>query len=192
MRILLTGGSSLTGLAFADRLKAAGHEVVCPLRRAPEAYEGIRRERVERLRQSASLRPRITFGSEEFVSLIREEKPWDLLCHHASEVANYKSADFDPVRALEQNTKNLGNVLTAFKEGRGKAVLLTGTVFEPDEGAGEEPLRAFSPYGLSKGLTWQVFRYYCRAAGVPLGKFVIPNPFGPWEEPRFTAYLMST
>ena len=23
-----------------------------------------------------------------------------------------------------------------------------------------------------------------------LGKFVIPNPFGPYEEPRFTAYLM--
>ena len=25
-----------------------------------------------------------------------------------------------------------------------------------------------------------------------LGKFVIPNPFGPMEEPRFTAYLMKT
>jgi nucleoside-diphosphate-sugar epimerase len=48
------------------------------------------------------------------------------------------------------------------------------------------------PYGLSKGLTWQVFRYYAEAAGVPLGKFVIPNPFGPYEEPRFTAYLMRT
>ena len=29
-----------------------------------------------------------------------------------------------------------------------------------------------------------------RRAGVGLGKFVIPNPFGPYEEPRFTAYLM--
>ena len=35
-----------------------------------------------------------------------------------------------------------------------------------------------------------VFRYYCHESGVPLGKFVIPNPFGPFEEPRFTAYLM--
>jgi len=51
-------------------------------------------------------------------------------------------------------------------------------------------MRAFSPYGLSKGLTWQMFRYYCSQAGVPLGKFVIANPFGPFEEPRFTAYLM--
>jgi nucleoside-diphosphate-sugar epimerase len=45
---------------------------------------------------------------------------------------------------------------------------------------------------LSKGLTWQVFRFYCEQAGLALGKFVIPNPFGPWEEPRFTAYLMKT
>ena len=37
-----------------------------------------------------------------------------------------------------------------------KAVVATGSVFEPDEGAGAEPRRAFSPYGLSKGLTWQV------------------------------------
>ena len=45
---------------------------------------------------------------------------------------------------------------------------------------------------MSKGLTWQVFRYYCGDVGLPLGKFVIPNPFGPLEDPRFTAYLMKT
>ena len=33
-------------------------------------------------------------------------------------------------------------------------------------------------------------RFYCDAAGVAFGKFVIPNPFGPFEEPRFTAYLL--
>jgi len=35
-----------------------------------------------------------------------------------------------------------------------------------------------------------MFRYHCGEARIPLGKFVIPNPFGPFEEPRFTAYLM--
>jgi UDP-glucose 4-epimerase len=28
--------------------------------------------------------------------------------------------------------------------------------------------------------------------GFTFEKFVIPNPFGPYEEPRFTAYLMQT
>jgi len=49
-------------------------------------------------------------------------------------------------------------------------------------------LAAFSPYGLSKGLTAQAFRYWCGALDVPLGKFVLPNPFGPFEEPRFCHY----
>ena len=39
-------------------------------------------------------------------------------------------------------------------------------------------------------MTFQFFRYYCHEAGLALGKFVIPNPFRPFEEPRFTAYLM--
>jgi nucleoside-diphosphate-sugar epimerase len=69
-------------------------------------------------------------------------------------------------------------------------VLLTGSVFEGGEGAGSEGLPDFSPYGLSKALTAQAFRYYCARAGMGLGKFVIPNPFGPFEEPRFTAYLV--
>ena len=39
-------------------------------------------------------------------------------------------------------------------------------------------------------LTARVFQFYCSCAGLSLGKFVIPNPFGPYEEPRFTAYLL--
>ena len=69
-------------------------------------------------------------------------------------------------------------------------MLLTGSVFEGGEGAGSEGLPAFSPYGVSKELTARVFAYYTRALQMGLGKFVIPNPFGPYEEPRFTAYLI--
>ena len=68
--------------------------------------------------------------------------------------------------------------------------MLTGSVFEQNEGAGEAPLVAFSPYGLSKGLTAEVVRHRCREFGLRYGKFVIPNPFGPLEEPRFCAYLI--
>ena len=69
-------------------------------------------------------------------------------------------------------------------------MLLSGSVFEGGEGAGSQGLPDFSPYGLSKSLTAQMFRYYCGTSGLSLGKFVIPNPFGPYEEPRYTAYLM--
>ena len=107
-------------------------------------------------------------------------------------MTNYKSPDFGAQRALQNNTLNLRAVLAALKEGGLKSVVLTSSCFENEEGAGDEPLRAFSPYGLSKGLTCQVFRYYCAEAKLPLGKFLIPNPFGPFEEPPFTCYLMQS
>src|SRR5882672_9355262 len=192
MRILFTGASSFTGFHFVNALAAAGHQVICPLRGTIAAYHGIRRARVERLQPVARLVEGITFGAKAFLQLVHESGPLDLLCHHAADVANYKSPDFDPIRALENNTNARPAVLSTFKQASGKAVVLTGTLFEPDEGKGDQALNAFSPYGLSKGLTWQMFRYYCETARVPLGKFVLPNPFGPWEEPRFTSYLMTT
>ena len=189
MKILFTGASSFTGYWFVKTLAAAGHEVVCPLRGNPASYDGVRKLRAGLLHPLSRLVADTPFGSDAFLKLVREGSPWDLFCHHAAESANYKSPDFDAVGALQANTHNLRAVLAAVKPA---AVVLTGTFFENDEGAGSEPLRAFSGYGLSKGLTWQAFRFYCDEARLPLGKFVIPNPFGPFEEPRFTAYLMRT
>ena len=70
-------------------------------------------------------------------------------------------------------------------------MVLTGTFFEADEGRGTLPLVSFSPYSQSKTLTWERFREECGIRALPLGKFVIPNPVGPFEEPRFTAFLMN-
>lgn len=190
MRILFTGASSFTGYWFVKTLAAAGHDLVCPLQGAPVGYDGVRRQRVEELAPLCRLVPQAPFGGETFRQLVREAGSWDLLCHHGAYAVNYKSADFDAQAALASNTLNLPAVLAQLHESGLKAVVLTGSVFENDEGLGNEPLRAFSPYGLSKGLTWQCFRYYCDRAETPLAKFVIPNPFGPFEEARFTAYLM--
>jgi UDP-glucose 4-epimerase len=189
MKILFTGASSFTGYWFVKTLAAAGHEITCPLRGTHENYEGVRKLRVEKLKPLCRLVPNGPFGSDDFLRLVHHEE-FDVLCHHAAETANYKSPDFDVQAALANNTLNLRQILAAMKGL--KAVVLTGSVFENDEGKGDEPLRAFSGYGLSKGLAWQVFRYHCAGAQVPLGKFVIPNPFGPFEEPRFTAHLMRT
>jgi len=189
MKILFTGASSFTGYWFIKTLAAAGHELICPVTGDLINYADLRLWRVEQLKSVCQLVPQAPFGTDNFLKIIRDNR-FDLLCHHAAEVRNYKSPDFDALRALQNNTLNLRTVLATLKQRGLRAVCLTGSVFEPDEGAGDEPLRAFSPYGLSKGLTFQFFRYYCHEAGLGLGKFVIPNPFGPFEEPRFTAYLM--
>jgi len=191
MKILLTGGSSFTGCWFVRELAGAGHEVVASFRRRPEEYaEQPRGARVELAVKSCRPVYGCAFGDEVFHRLVREQGPWDLLCHHAADATNYKSPDFDVVGAVRNNTYGLPAVLDALAAGGCRRVLLTGSVFENDEGAGSQGLPAFSAYGLSKGLTAQVFRYYVGIRGMGLGKFVIPNPFGPYEEPRFTAYLI--
>ena len=189
MKILFTGGSSFTGYWFIQELSRAGHEVVAVFRSRADDYAGVRRERVARLSEVCNRVDGCSFGDDRFLEFVREESHWDLLCHHAADVTNYKSPDFDVTAALANNTHNLAPVLAVLRECGCRRVLLTGSVFEQNEGAGSDGLRAFSPYGLSKGLTADVFRYYTAAHGIRLGKFVIPNPFGPYEEPRFTTHL---
>jgi nucleoside-diphosphate-sugar epimerase len=187
MNVLLTGGSSFTGLWFAESLAAAGFQVTAPLQRAAKDYEGLRATRVQRLAKVAVIVEACPFGGDAFLALTRE-RAFDLLCHHAAQVTNYKSPDFDVASALRDNTHNLPRILAGAKGLR--AVMLTGSVFEADEGAGTEPRESFSPYGLSKTLTGSVFRYWCSHYKIPLTRFIIPNPFGPYEEPRFCHYLM--
>jgi UDP-glucose 4-epimerase len=190
VRVLFTGGSSFTGSWFVRELAAAGHQVTATFRQRPEAYaDPLRKARV--LRAAAVSRPEygVSFGDERFLALARQE-PWDLLAHHGADVTNYRSPDFDAAAALQQNIRSLPSVLEALRTGGCRRVLLTGSVFEAGEGSGSQGLPDFSPYGLSKTLTAQAFRYYCERAGLRLGKFVIANPFGPYEEQRYTHYLM--
>jgi UDP-glucose 4-epimerase len=190
MKILFTGGSSFTGTWFIKELAAAGHEVTAIFRRRADGYaEGLRRQRVSLATQVCRPVYGCSFGDEHFLTVIAEGG-WGLLCHHAADVTNYKSPDFDAMSALGNNTHNLPGVLKALTAVGCHRLLLSGSVFEGGEGAGSQGLPDFSPYGLSKALTAQVLRYYCARAEFGLGKFVIPNPFGPYEEPRFTGYLI--
>ncbi|MBK8267403.1 MAG: NAD(P)-dependent oxidoreductase [Planctomycetes bacterium] len=191
MKILFTGASSFTGCWFVRELAAAGHEVVATFQRKLEDYsEPLRRERVMWASQVSRPVFNCSFGDDRFLETIRQGGPWDILCHHAANVTDYKSPDFNVNVAIAANSLNLTAVLRDLTESGCRGVVLTGSFFENDEGAGSQDLPAVSPYGLSKGLTAQIFRYYTSIMGLHFAKFVIPNPFGPHEEPRFTTYLI--
>lgn len=189
MRILLTGTSSFTGYWFASALAKAGHHVVATFRGDPVSYSEVRGRRVAALRQRIECAWRTEFGDSRFLDLI-DAGDWDLLCHHAAEMTNYRSPDFDALAASGSNTRNIREVLSRLaRRGCGRLVL-TGSVFEPFEGVGDLEQRSFSPYGLSKHFSYEIVRLEAHRLGLGLGKFVIPNPFGPCEEPRFTSYLV--
>jgi UDP-glucose 4-epimerase len=195
MRIILTGASSFTGYWFAHTLDDAGHEVIAVFSGSDDAsnYAGIRARRVDELKRCCRPVFDAPFGGEAFVGLLRSLGSFDVLCHHWALTRGYRDSDFDPVGALAANANRLPEVLRILKDSGCGKLVLTGSVFAQNEGVGSNPpLRAFSPYGLSKGLTAQLFAYYCEREGVLLDRFVIANPFGPYEEPRFTDYLMRT
>ena len=192
MKILLTGASSFTGAHHASTLAGRGHEVHATFTRGEGDYRdgGIRQDRVDHVLAVAKPLWQTSFGDDRFTDALRTGG-YDALCHHAADVTNYKEPTFDAAGAIANNTRNAHAVLAQLAEDDA-VLMLTGSVFAGGRGAGSDGLPHFSPYGLSKGLSNELLAYLAAAAGVPCGEVVVPNPFGPLEEPRFTAYLLKT
>ena len=190
MRVLFTGASSFTGLWFAQALARAGHAVTAAGRAAAYA-DPLRQARMDRVADVAAVSPGAPFGGGAFLDLLNTGDPFEVLALHGAEVGDYKSPTYDPDAAVAANTHNIAAVFAAAKARGARRVVLTGSVFEPGEGRGTEPLVSFSPYGTSKAMTAAVVEAAAREAGLDYAKFVIPNPFGPWEERRFQRLVMT-
>lgn len=190
MRVLFTGASSFTGSWFVRALAAAGADIVAPIRQAPAEGDHDRAARLARIADCCRLVPGVAFGDPAFVDLIRDHGPFDLLCHHGAKAGDHRDQAQDPLAAAANSCRGLDRVLAVLQARGCRAVLLTGTVFEADAGRGPTPRRAIGPYGLAKTLNWQIFRYHAETRGLPLAKFVIANPIGPYEKPGLVRGLV--
>lgn len=192
LKVFFTGASSFSGYWFCHRLLESGHQVTATFTRGgPGEYEGTDRERVERLLPHITPVWGAPSGSDAMLEALAGG-PFGLLCLHAATVGDYKSENFDVLEALRLNTCRIDEVLHTAKQGGVQALVTTGSYFEADTGAAPEPRQAFSPYALSKTMTWQAYRFMAGRANLPLGKFIISNPFGPLEKGGFTSYLART
>ena len=99
MRILFTGASSFTGYWFVKELASAGHDVTAVFQSGLDTYTGIRRDRVQQLLGFCNPLFNCPFGSDAFIDAIQRGSSWDVFCHHAADVSNYKSPDFDVAKA---------------------------------------------------------------------------------------------
>ena len=192
MRILFTGASSFTGYWFVRELSCAGHEIIATFTKEAGSYSGIKKKRIDLIPREVTRIFSCPFGSSAFMDIIDSKDGWDVLCHHAAETSGYKNIDFDYVHAIAQNTFKINDVLKELAAKECSKIVVTGSFFEPGEGAGDSILRAFSPYGVAKKATADLFEYFAQRHQMAFGKFVIPNPFGPLEGDRFTSYLMGS
>jgi nucleoside-diphosphate-sugar epimerase len=189
MRVLLTGVSSFTGCWIAEALAASGAAVVATCRQPLHAYAGLARRRLDKASAAGcELLEGVAFGDPAFLAALRSHGPFDLLCHHGAEVGDLRRPDYDPLAALAANTRDAATVLRRFADSGGRGLVVTGSVFEADEGGSGGA--AVNAYGLAKTLTWQALRFHAERCGLGLGRFVIPHPFGPLEKPGFTGDLV--
>jgi nucleoside-diphosphate-sugar epimerase len=163
---------------FAEALAAAGHSVVA-VARAERYADPLRQARMDRVASVAEVVTGAAFGAPAFMTALDARGPFDVLALHGAEVGDYKSPAYDLEAAVAANCLNADAVFAAARAGGAGRVVLTGTVFEPDEGQGTEPLVSFSPYGTAKALTGERQKAMAEAAGLAVSKFVIANPFGP-------------
>jgi nucleoside-diphosphate-sugar epimerase len=190
MRVLLTGASSFSGLWLARALVTAGAVVTAVARGHPERYEPLRRLRIERVARLATTRFEAAFGSAAFLELIGREEPFHVLCLHHAEVGDFRRPDYDALAAARANTAGIEPVLERMRRRGLTRVVLTGSVFEADEGDGDRPLEAIGAYGLAKTLTTQVVRHAAAAAGVELLKVTLPSPFGAFQAGGLADHLL--
>ena len=190
LRILLTGASSFTGAWFAMALAGDRHQVVGTLQRRVDDYPELERCRIAMLQEAGvTLVEQASYGNAVMQDLAQQG--FDRLCFHASDVRDYRSAHFDLGRAMQANLSGMRDACLAAKAAGTVRMIWTGTVFEPHEARGDLLDQAITPYGLSKWLSWQALAFYAADVGLPLGKFIIPNPFGSLEQARFCTYLVN-
>ena len=182
-RILFTGASSFSGLHLIIALSRAGHKVIASCTKPSHAYQEIRLQRLEILNSYCHLVYEVSFGTPSFLQLIAEN-PVDIFCHHAGYTNNYKSFDYDIHTAFSSQTHNLLLVLQTLQKQGLQCVIVTSSIFEGDHCIIKGGFAPFSPYGLIKKHIFESFALYGQHLGIPVHRFIIPNPFGAYDNPQ--------
>lgn len=176
MRILITGPTSFSGAFFIEALSKAGHEVHATSTQTISSYTGVRRLRADKASMYATIHEKIQFGDDAFLHLL-ESEPFDVYCHHGAWTKDYRSMNYDFERAFANNTRSVNNVCRQLAQNGCRKIIISGSIFE-----NAKPI--FSPYGLVKRLTSDTIQFYGAHFGMHVSKFVIPNPFGPLDNPK--------
>ena len=193
-RILLTGVSSFTGFWFARRLVESGFSVSCPLPNIKKSYEGIKKTRLDTLPETVELFYNVPFGSVEFINLL--DGNFDKLCLHGAFVKGYQNNEFTFGKAVGQNLNEIDRVFEKAKQNGCHGVIWTSSIFEDAVNTDEEFLKGSAfpwlKYALSKKISYLSAREIALNSGLSFVRYVIPNPFGPYEDKKLTFHIIKS
>lgn len=190
MKVLVTGVSSYTGMCIAETFAREGASVTGTLTQAPDDYQGRKRKRLERAtRAGVVLVPHLSAEGGELSAFAARQKA-DVWVHHHHPMEAFRSPAYDVSRAREVSLWPLRALADAWQHQGVRAVLLSGTYFEPGEG-GQTHDETVTPYAhLKAEVGTEVFRL-CRERGLPAHKVIITTPIGALEnEDRLTPQML--
>jgi len=186
MNILFTGASSFTGMHFVKSLVAQRHNLICIFTQSKDSYTGIRRARIQEI--LPKIRPiwNTRFGDATFLTVLNNHRI-DTYTHHMAWTKGYNTTTYDKDRAIQNNTHQLSAVLQSLERNGCRQVLLTGSVFEGKDVDCRQGTAPFEAHGEAKKET--TMRFLTAQTSIPIRRFIIPNPFGTFDQQRFVEYL---
>jgi len=191
LHVLLTGVSSFSGSAFAAELASRGHQVTGVLSQPRDSYQGVRADRLAMLGDSVSFIESAPMGSEALTEAIAGLDAIDVVGLHHATVGDFRSPTYDLGSAVASATAGAADIAAATVAKGATAVVFTRSVFESGFGVTDD-VRPIGVYAIAKSATAELWRERFRPLDVTMKDFVIANPVGALEEPRFISYLAKT
>lgn len=191
MRALVTGAAGFIGSHLVDRLVAEGEEVLGADNLSSGALANLADARASRTGKFTFQRVDVT--STALGELIKRTRP-EVIFHLAAQVDVRKSVA-DPLQDAMINVIGTLNVLHAAAQHGVRKVVFTssGGCIYGEPGPERLPVtedQVFtpeampeSPYGVSKKVVYDYFRYFKAVKGVEFTALALSNVFGPRQEP---------
>jgi nucleoside-diphosphate-sugar epimerase len=174
---LITGATSFSGIWFTKTMLDSGIECIA-VSRNTESHSEIVQNRLNWIRKDY---PNFKLSTlEESLDISRV----DVVCFHGTATFDYRNPHFDIDLAVQSTLEVSKIIHSKFKDA---LYVHTGTFSEPNESIGNNSL-SFNPYSTSKNIIYNQHKSLVDEG--QLLKYVMPNPFGPLENHKFTGYLI--
>lgn len=185
MRILFTGASSFTGMHFVLSLLEGCNEVWCTFTKDSLLdYDEVKKNRIQKFWTFTHNIMGTQVGDTKFLDAITNGN-FDVVCMHAAHGTESFRNGMTWGSAIACSADAIDDIVIACKNSGVKDIVLSESYQQ-----GRDGTISSNDYRFSKEMTSRMYQYACKKHGVNLRTFVIPNPFGPFENEKFTLSAM--